>query len=325
MNNNPSVKPMFPQKKDNRNIIYAILIIALLGTWGYIFYDKSKAKETVNELKTQITNIDSARNAVQIEFNEATAKLDSLTSSNIQMQGSLAEKNNDIQQKKAEIRAILNKKNATSAELAQARELISELNGKIDGLFAEVEKLKAENQLLTSTNEQLNTEKQQLTSDKQNLEQNLTKTSEQKKKLEQKVDIASTLHAVNINITAIDIRNNGKEKETTTAKRADLFRISFEIDENRVAPTGTKEMYVLITGPDGKAFSEGIFDTREDGQREYTNKVSVNYEQGKRMPVSFNWKPNHKYETGVYKIEIYHNGYKIGEGNKALKKGGLFS
>lgn len=325
MNNNPSVKPMFPEKKDNRNLIYAILIIALVATWGYIFYDKSKTKATVTELKTQITNIDSTRNAVQIEFNEATAKLDSLTGSNIQLQGSLAEKNNEIQQKKAEIRAILNKKNATAEELAQARQLISELNGKIEGLFAEVEKLKAENQLLTSSNEQLTSEKQQLTSDKQNLEQNLSKTSEQKKKLEQKVDIASTLHAININITAIDVRNNGKEKETSTAKRADLLRISFEIDENRVAPSGTKDMFVLVTGPDGKTFAEGIFDTREDGQREFTNKVTLNYEQGKRMPVSFNWKPNRKYEPGIYKIEIYHNGYKIGEGNKALKKGGLFS
>ena len=28
--------------------------------------------------------------------------------------------------------------------------------------------------------------------------------------------------------------------------------------------------------------------------------------------------------TGNYKIEIYHNGFKIGEGIRSLKKGGLF-
>ena len=55
-------------------------------------------------------------------------------------------------------------------------------------------------------------------------------------------------------------------------------------------------------------------------------KVNVQYEQGKRMPVSFDWKPESgKYQTGSYKIEIYQNGYKIGEGTKELKKGGLFS
>ena len=49
------------------------------------------------------------------------------------------------------------------------------------------------------------------------------------------------------------------------------------------------------------------------------------YEQGKRVPVSFDWKPEAgKYQVGNYKIEVYQNGYKIGEGVKSLKKGGLF-
>ena len=53
--------------------------------------------------------------------------------------------------------------------------------------------------------------------------------------------------------------------------------------------------------------------------------MDVNYEQGKRLPVSFDWKPEAgKYQTGNYKVEIYQNGYKIGEGTKTLKKGGLF-
>jgi hypothetical protein len=41
--------------------------------------------------------------------------------------------------------------------------------------------------------------------------------------------------------------------------------------------------------------------------------------------VSFDWKQGDKYQTGEYRIEIYNNGFKIGEGRKALKKGGLFS
>ena len=71
--------------------------------------------------------------------------------------------------------------------------------------------------------------------------------------------------------------------------------------------------------------TSGSFDTREDGNKPYTSKVQVQYEQGKRVPVSFDWKNDGKYQTGIYKIEVYHNGYKIGEGTKTLKKGGLFS
>jgi hypothetical protein len=82
-------------------------------------------------------------------------------------------------------------------------------------------------------------------------------------------------------------------------------------------------MVILLLFP---ANGSGTFQTREEGEKVFTNKLNVQYEQGKRMPVSFDWKPETgKYQTGDYKIEIYQNGYKIGQGTKELKKGGLFS
>jgi hypothetical protein len=322
--NNPGSQ--YPQPKDNRKLIYGILIAALIGTWGYIIYDKSKAKETITMWQTRAINSDSTRTVIQQEFLTVSAKADSLTQNNIQLQGDLAEKNSAIQKLKGNISSILKKKNASEEELAQAKQMIGELNGKVDGLFAEIEQLKGENKQLTSTNQQLNTEKTQLTADKQNLEQNLSTTNSEKKQLEEKVDVASTLHASSIGIAAIKVSSNGKEKETSTAKRANLIRIGFRLDENRVTPTGTKDIFVVVTGPDGKAITEGAtFNTREEGSKSYTSKVSVNYEQGKATPVSFDWRQNDAYKEGDYKIEIYNNGFKIGEGVKTLKKGGLFS
>jgi uncharacterized phage infection (PIP) family protein YhgE len=316
----------YPQQKDNRKLIYGILIAALVGTWGYILYDKSQTKETVTQLENRIVNVDSARNAIQQEFMAVSAKADSLTQNNVQLQGDLAEKNSAIQKLKGNISSILKKKNASDAELAEAKQMIGELNGKIDGLFAEIDKLKGENQQLTSANQQLSTEKSQLTADKQSLEQNLSTTQSQKKQLEDKVDVASTLHASSIGIAAIKVSSSGKEKETSTAKRANLIRVGFMLDENRVTPTGNKDLYVVVTTPDGKVMGDGsTFNTREDGPKAYTSKVSVNYEQGKATPVNFNCGQNEKYKEGSYKIEIYNNGFKIGEGVKTLKKGGLFS
>ncbi|NCT94738.1 MAG: hypothetical protein GXC72_09965 [Chitinophagaceae bacterium] len=325
MSTNPTPNAGYPspEQKDNRKVIYGILIVALLATWGYIIYDKSQTRETVTLLETRIENVDSARNAIQQEFLEVSAKADSLTQTNIQLQGALADRSSEIQKLKGNISSILKKKNASDTELAQAKQMINELNGKVDGLFAEIEKLKGENQQLTSANQQLSAEKTQLTSDKQSLEQNLSST---RKELDEKVDVASTLHASNIGITAINVKSSGSEKETSTAKRADLMRISFVLDPNRIAASGSKDIYVCVTAPDGKIISEGSsFVTREEGEKTYTSKVTVNYEQGKAIPVSFDWKQSTKYQTGNYKIEIYNNGFKIGEGVKTLKKGGLFS
>lgn len=309
--------------QDNRKIIYGVLIAALLGTWGYIIYDKNKSAEALNQVQQQYTTADSARSAVESEYNDALARMDSLTGDNTKLQGELAQRKTEIDDLKTRIRTELGKKDA---DLSKARNMIKELNGKITDLLAEVEQLKQQNGELTAANQQLTTDKENLTQQKAQVEQNLATTQAEKARVE---DVGSTLHASNINITAINLKNSGKEKETSTAKRVDVFRISFDLDENRIAPSGTKDLYVCVTGPDGNPItipnSSSNFTTRDDGNKVYTNKVSVNYEQGKRTPVSFDWKPeNGKYLTGDYKIQIYQNGYKIGEGTKSLKKGGLF-
>ncbi len=323
---NPRTEYTAHEPKDNRKLIYGILIAALIGTWGYILYDKSKTKETITLLETKYVNVDSARNAIQMEFMSVSAKADSLTQNNMHLQGDLAEKSTSIQKLKENISSILKKKNASDTELAQAKQMIGELNGKVDGLFAEIDKLKGENKQLTSDNQQLSSDKSQLTTDKQGLEQNLTTTRSEKKQLEEKVDLASTLHASSIGIAAIKVSGSGKEKETSTAKRANLIRIAFVLDENRVTPAGPKDIYVIVTGPNGKIVSEGgTFNTREEGTKTFTSKVNVTYEQGKVTPVSFDCRQTEPYQVGDYKIEIYNNGFKIGEGLKTLKKGGLFS
>ncbi len=323
--NYPSAGDPQPEpRRDSRKLIYGILIAALVGTWGYIVYDKSKSKETITQLQTQYSNVDSARNVVQQEYNEALARMDSLTGSNTKLSGELAERKSDIDKLRSQIKHELGKKNA---DLSKAKSMIAELNGKITDLLTQVEQLKAENQQLTTSNQQLTTERDTLTSQKQVIEQNLATTQHIKDSI---ADIGSTLHASNINITGINVKGGGKEKQTTTAKRVDVFRISFDLDENRISSSGSKELYVCVYGPDGKPITmpsnSGTFQSRDEGEKVFTNKVDVQYENGKRTPVSFDWKPEAgKYQTGNYKIEIYQNGFKIGEGTKALKKGGLFS
>jgi hypothetical protein len=311
--------------KDNRKLIYGILIAALVGTWGYIVYDHSNKNKKINEIQTEYAAADSSRSAVELEYNDALSRMDSLTGSNTKLSGELEARKNQIDSLKNSIRTELAKKNA---DLKKAHQMVQQLNGKITDLLAQVDQLKQENQTLTVANQDLSTQRDTLTAQKTRVEQNLTQTVAEKEHVE---DVGSTLHASNINIAAINIKSGGKEKVTSTAKRTDVLRISFDLDENRIAPSGDKELYVCVTGPDGHpitipANGSGTFETREEGEKVYTNKMDVQYEQGKRLPVSFDWKPETgKYQTGDYKIEIYQNGYKIGEGTKSLKKGGLFS
>ncbi len=298
-----------------------MLAVGLLGTWGYLLWNNNKNEQTIQTKDTQIAKVTDEKSDLQRSFDASLARLDSVSGDNTNMKGKLAEAKTDIDKKKAEIRTILNKQHATTAELSRAKELIGQLNDKIAGMEKQIEEL-------TASNQQLTTEKTQLTADKEKLTTDLSTTSAAKEVAEKKVDIASTLNASNITITPVNETKSGKEKVTSNAKRVDKLVIAFDVD-NRIAQSGNTDVYVCITGPDGKpitveALGSGTFTTREEGDKLFTSKVPVEYEAGKKKHVEFAWKPNSSFQRGNYKIEVYHNGFKIGEGTRELKKGGLF-
>jgi peptidoglycan hydrolase CwlO-like protein len=310
--------PVQPAKKSNsKNIIIGALAAVVLGSWGYFLWDKNKSGEKISDQQTQITSLDSAKTEIQQEFDNALARLDSVTGANNNLQGQLADRQKEIDAKKSEIRKILNDKNATQSQLAKAKTMIADLNDKISTLEAEVARLTGENQQLTADNTTLKQEKS-------DLEQNLTVTKTEKENLEKTVDVGSTFSASNIQVTPVNEKKSGKEKNTTTAKRVDKLVVSFDV-ENRIAKSGPADMYLIVTAPDGKIISENgnVLNTRTDGDKNFTAKIPVNYEQGTRKLVQFPIQQN-DFMTGNYKVEIYHNGFKIGEGVRSLKKGGLF-
>jgi uncharacterized phage infection (PIP) family protein YhgE len=320
--NYPSATPQSqPPRKDFKNLVIGILAAGFLGTWGYLLWNNNKQEQVQQTQQTQIAKVTDEKGQLQKNFDDALVRLDSLTGTNNKMQSQLSERQTEIGKLKNNIRGILKKERLTAAEKKKADDLIKELNDKISGLEQQVAQLTQENQ-------QLNQDKTQLTQDKDKLTSDLQSTTTAKDQLAQKVEIASTLNASNISINPMHDKKNGQDKVTTNAKKVDKLVISFDVS-NRIAATGQTDVYVCITGPDGKpisvpALGSGTFTSRDDGDKVYTAKVPVDIEAGKTKPVQFAWKQNSSFQKGKYKIEIYHNGFKIGEGTRELKKGGLF-
>ena len=304
-----------------KNTIIGILAVLLVALGGYMIYDKSNTAKTIEQQENRIATVSDEKSDVQSSFDASLARLDSMATVSTGLESQLAEKNSEIAKNKEEIRKILNNKNATAKELSRAKSLIAKLNEKITGMEAEVARLTTENETLTQ-------DKVVLTADKEKLTQDLTATTSQKVELEKKVDVASTLNASNIVITAVNVRNNGKEKVSTKAKRVDKMVVSFDV-ANRIIQPGSTDLYVVVMGPDGKAITgtgtDGLFKTREEGDQSYTAKVPVDLETAKTKNVNFTFAPGTTFQQGAYKIRIYQNGFLIGEGTRELKKGGLFS
>jgi hypothetical protein len=313
-----------PKEKNNlRAILTGGLLVALLGTWGYIIYDKNKTKETIEQKETLVANTSTQRDQLQKELEDAAMRYDELKTGNAKKDSTITSKDREIGEKRAKIQQLLSKANASVADLAEARRLITSLRGDIEGYKEQVA-------LLTEQKTQLITEKAVVTQQRDRIRRDYDSSTLVIKQKESLIDVGTTLHASNFNIVGINEKRNGKEKTTSTAKRVDKLRISFDLDENMIAKSGTKEVYVCITAPDGnpiavEALGSGKFSDRTGAEKPFTQKVEVNYTQNKRQSVSIDWKQNSDFIKGNYKIEVYNNGFKVGESYKALKKGGLFS
>jgi hypothetical protein len=310
-----------------RNIVTGGLVAALLGTWGYIIYDKNQTKQTIETKDTLLATTTSEKDVLRKELDDATMRYDMIKTSSANMEHSkdsvIARRDREITEKRSKINQILGKVNASKAELAEAKSLIASLNTDIVTYKSTIERLEGEKLVLIQ-------EKETVTKERDVVRKNYDSATTVIKQKEEVIDVASTLHASNFSIVGINEKRNGKEKTTSTAKRVDKFRIAFDLDENRVSPSGEKKIYVCITDPTGKpvasqTLGSGTFNTREGAEKPFTQKMDVNYTTGQRQTLSIDWKNDGKYETGDYKIEVFHNGFKIGEGVKSLKKGGLFS
>jgi hypothetical protein len=310
-----------PRKRDQRNLVIGLLAVGLVASLVYLGVTQSNSSQSIEQTHTQIAKLTDGKIQIQKSFDESLVRLDSITGISNDMRVKLKGQTTQIAQKKAEIRRILNNRNASAAELAKAKELVAQLNDRIGAMEQDIARLTTDNQTLTQN-------KVQLTQDNSTLTSDLQTTTAVKQDLEKKVDVASTLNASNIAIIPVDVKSNGKEKITNKAKHVSKLLISFDVT-NRIAQSGMTDVYVCITGPDGKNMDvtagPGTFTTREEGDKSFTAKVPVDFQMSQKKKVEFAFTPAGKFQQGSYTIQIYQNGFKIGEGTSELKKGGLFS
>ena len=307
--------------KNIKNLIIGLLIAGILVMGGFMIFNHNQDSQLIEGQQTEIAKVTSEKSDVQTSFDASLARLDSMATTNATLNTQLADKDGEIAKMKTEIRGILNNKNASASELKRARSLIAQLNGQINSMQEQIA-------FLTSENDSLKYQKEGLIVEKAVLIRNLDSTNQVNTNLANKVDVASTLNASNITITPVKVKNNGKEKVKTVAKRVDKLVVNFDV-KNRIIQTGTTDLYVVIIGPDGQpvtdAAGSGTFTTRDEGQKEFTSKLPVDLETGKVKNIEFGFAPAKEFKKGSYIIKIYQNGFLIGQGKQDLRKGGLFS
>ena len=306
--------------KDIRSLLLVLLSTGLVATWVYHIYDKARYSQAAREAAAPVTDtaaLSSMRDSLQKAYSEKVSsldlRLDSTRSATDSLQIQLTQRVDEINRLKSQISSVLKNPNSSAAQLKEARQMMSELEER-------VEELHDQNEAMESEKKDLTVKLEQITGEAGKMEQNIRRLDEENKDLREKIKAASVFMVSAIHFTAIDLRND-KEQETVQSKKADKFVTSF-ILQNNINSLTNAEVYVVITEPDGhvlqnSTWNSGTFDTKSEGKKTFTRRVKFDYEKGEQKQVIFSldWD---NFQKGKYTLQLWYMGVLIGQSEKDL-------
>jgi TolA-binding protein len=306
--------------KDIRSLLLVLLSTGLVATWVYHIYDKarySKASSTAAPA-TDTAALGNMRDSLQRVYSEKISnldlKLDSTRSATDSLQIQLTQRVGEINRLKSQISTVLKNPNSSAAQLKEARQMMSELEER-------VEELHDQNETMESEKKDLTVRLEQITGEAGKMEQNIRRLDEENKDLREKIKAASVFMVSAIHFAAIDLRND-KELETIQSKKADKFVTSF-ILQNNVNSLTNAEVFVVITEPDGhvlqnSTWNSGTFDTKSESKKTFTRRIRFDYEKGEQKQVIFSLDNADNFQKGKYTLQLWYMGVLIGQSEKDL-------
>jgi len=244
------------------------------------------------------------RDSLQSQYNAARLQIDGLATRNSALDSEIRLKDAQILQLKGKLNREIKNNKALAAALKKDKKFIASLKDELSDKgrsFAERIGL-------------LETDKDNLSRERDSLLARYDRLKE----------LGSVLHASNIRLAALHLKHHGRrEKKTARARKVDVLRVYFDIDENRIAEDGTKKLYLAIKDPDGHLLTN----VSGSGVTNFTTGEPLQYSVLKQIPlkqdepvkdITVDWKQDSDYEKGLYSIVIYNGGYKIGGGDVML-------
>ncbi|MCU0468532.1 MAG: hypothetical protein MUF58_08015 [Arcicella sp.] len=319
-----------PQKSGSNNALKAGLAVMTLlaGGLGYMLF---QSKETV-------TNQQEVISTKVMELAQTRTKLDSIT---VQLDAQIAEVQKlggdvtELQKAKAELEQ--DKRDLQKSSAAEIASVKAKYEGKIknyESILAskeqELVKLREENGVLANENQSLTSENSNLKTEKQGLAQSVEKEKAEKeeiasknKVLAEKVTKAAALRAEYVKVIGINEKGKESEEKRYRAKKLAKIKIVFQLAKNDVTEQERKTVFIRVLDPDGStifdsATGSGNF-TYNGQELAYTTRGDLNYDNENLYIEMVYSRGGTLYREGKYKVELYAEGFKIGEGGFEVK------
>lgn len=169
---------------------------------------------------------------------------------------------------------------------------------------------------LNTANKALKKEKEEITNKYEATRKNLNAVSQQKENLTKIVTQASKLDAVAVSMVGI----NSKGKVQKKIKKMEILSINFTLSKNITTEPGIKTIYIRIMKPDGSVLVKSMNNVfpYENKEIAYSSKREVEYD-GEEQNVDIYWNIEEFLPGGIYKVDIFADGNRIGGTKTELK------
>ena len=296
-----------PRRDSNKIYFLIVVILALLGTNGYLFLKDKKAND-------KIVTLTDERSRMETEIDRIEADLDKANTANVKLSAEMKEDQEIARQKINELREQLSKGKLTMGQLAKAQKEIKELKFFVSKYTSDISELQKKNQALT-------VERDSLRTTIANVSEQASRLEEQNTELNRKVKVAAALKTGAVDISAFKVRNSGKESEVSRAGAAKKLRISFTVADNGIAEKGMHDVFIRVIDPTGNlivADNSSLF-TADGDDLQYTYKTSIEFDNTVGKVFTVDWTNPASFQKGTYTAILYCDGYTMGSGTLSLK------
>ena len=283
----------------NKWFIAVVLLIIILIPLTISYFKYQTTKKEIKEI------IDYEKQQLEMEYSDWTYRSEhaEMTIANDSLLALLENERKKIHLLLEEMRTLestnLRKMNELRKELTEVRKVARQYLVQIDSLNRENRNLKSENAEIKRRS--------------LDMENNLQRLADDKKALSGKIVQASILEVANIKVDGLNLVG----RKTTILSRMENFQCCFRILKNKTASVGPKDIYLRFTAPDGTLFettdNSGITTfVFENKKIPFTARKTIEYE-GEDLDICMFWKAAPQMTEGIYRLEIFADGFLIGE------------
>jgi len=301
------------ERKNNTGMLIGLILMTVLAAvFGYLYYnERGITNKQETDLQARVTELA----ASEIKLDSISKQLDARI---LEVQG-LGGDIEELQKMKASLeqdRISLRKGNANmSKKVKEYEDFLTKKDEEIAQLREENQQLLSQNETLVATNTELETTKKAVSD-------SLTGVISKNTELESKVTMAAALRARNVKVYAISSKGKVREGENIKSKRVDKVRVDFILEKNPLTLTDNKTVYMRIIDPSGATISDNATGSGEfdyNGQKQgYTISQDVVYGNN-NQDMSIMYDRATPFPKGKYTVELYSEGFSIGEGSFSVK------